>query len=57
LGATLADTRAALGERGEQLRQLEARGADLEAAAENFAEMAKQLAEREKAKAKWFGLG
>jgi hypothetical protein len=59
LGGVMAETRSALAERGEKLRALHDKGSDLEESAATFAELAKQLAERERAKAggKWFGLG
>lgn len=57
LGGVMAENRQRLEERGEKLRQLQDKGADLEESAAAFAEMAKQLAERERNKAKWFGLG
>ncbi len=56
-GGVMAENRARLEERGEKLRQLQDKGSDLEESAMNFAAMAKQLAEQERRKAKWFGLG
>jgi hypothetical protein len=57
LGGAMAETRSALAERGEKLRALQDKGSDLEESAATFAELAKQMAERERAKAKFFGFG
>jgi hypothetical protein len=49
------ETRAALAARGERLSQLQEQTADLAESAAGFAELAKQLADKEKGKTKWFG--
>ncbi|KAF6257112.1 hypothetical protein COO60DRAFT_1640212 [Scenedesmus sp. NREL 46B-D3] len=49
------ETRAALAARGERLSQLQDQTADLAESAAGFAELAKQLADKEKGKTKWFG--
>lgn len=49
------ETRAALAARGERLSQLQEQTADLAESAAGFAELAKQLADKEKGKGKWFG--
>lgn len=55
LSGVMADTKAALAERGEKLQQLQDKGADLEESAAAFAAMAKQLAAKEKP-GRWFGV-
>lgn len=48
------ETRAALAARGERLGQLSEKTADLADSAAGFAELAKQLADKERSKTKWF---
>ncbi|KAF8064591.1 hypothetical protein HT031_003392 [Scenedesmus sp. PABB004] len=51
----LEETRAALAERGQRLGQLQDQTADLADSAAGFAELAKQLADKERGRGNWFG--